>query len=78
MDVLQNLAVARIGLGKPLHVIDELSGHLRPALLRKISGVGVDVTMLDRKGKLRASWDVSLYTAAGSRLAYPLCHGLDF
>ena len=29
MDVLQNLAVARIGLGETLHVIDELTGHER-------------------------------------------------
>jgi hypothetical protein len=34
--------------------------------------------MLDRKGKLRASSDVSPYTAAGSRFAYPLRHRLVF
>ena len=30
IDVLQDLAVARIGLGQPLHVIDELTGHVAP------------------------------------------------
>ena len=30
VDVLQDLAVARIGLGQTLHVIDELTGHEPP------------------------------------------------
>ncbi len=33
VDVLQDLAVARIGLGEPLHMVDELPRHQRPALL---------------------------------------------
>ena len=33
IDVLEHLAVARIGLGQTLHVIDELTGHQRPALV---------------------------------------------
>ena len=43
VDVLQDLAVARIGLGQALHVIDELTGHRRPTrivgrLRRRMSG----------------------------------------
>src|ERR1700738_4119809 len=30
MDVVQDLAVARIGLGEFLHVVDELTGHSGP------------------------------------------------
>ena len=35
VDVLQNLPVARIGLGQTLHVIDELTGHRRPLAWRR-------------------------------------------
>jgi hypothetical protein len=38
MDVIEHLAVARIGLGQTLHVIDELTGHSAlPSL--KMSGI---------------------------------------
>ena len=37
VDVLQDLAVARIGLGQTLHVIDELTGHDRPALACRLA-----------------------------------------
>jgi hypothetical protein len=33
IDVIQNLAVSRIGLGQTLHVIDELTGHIAPGFL---------------------------------------------
>jgi hypothetical protein len=32
VDVLEHLAVARVGLGQTLHVVDELAGHRRPIL----------------------------------------------
>jgi hypothetical protein len=30
MDVIEHLAVARVGLGQALHEIDELTGHRDP------------------------------------------------
>src|SRR5262249_17374505 len=43
VDILQDLPVARIGLGETLHVIDELTGHQRAplALLRAASAPDV-------------------------------------
>jgi hypothetical protein len=37
MDVIEHLAVGRIGLGQTLHEIDELTGHT-DALRPEISG----------------------------------------
>src|SRR5215467_788648 len=51
IDVFQYLAVARIGLGQPLHVIDELSGHRGLPSLQISGKFGADVTMPEAKGK---------------------------
>jgi hypothetical protein len=44
MDVIEHLAVGRVGLGQTLHEIDELTGHRDPLEtvdLRKFAGADV-------------------------------------
>ena len=45
VDVLQDLPVARIGLGQTLHVIDELPGHCAPLLRLGSEEAGSPPTM---------------------------------
>ena len=49
IDVLEHLAVARIGLGQTLHVIDELTGHALPR--SKCRECGADVASARTKSK---------------------------
>jgi hypothetical protein len=43
MDVIEHLAVARIGLGQTLHEIDELARHprslMKPSIYGKFAGL---------------------------------------
>src|SRR5205807_4830229 len=56
IDVLEHLAVARIGLGETLHVIDELTGHRPLSSSQRWTGLGrADLAAQRREGKRRAS-----------------------
>src|SRR3954468_6786642 len=72
VDILQDLAVARIGLGEAFHVIDELTGHRRPARIVGRLGAGcrevaADVARPARQGKAGAHQSPAAQFASAAR-----------